>query len=390
MNFDVTIVGAGPVGLSFARALSDTSLNIAIIDRQTSKSLANPSEDGREIALTHLSKKILTSFGIWQEIDQNGISLIKEAKVINGASPYSLHFNHQDTSENTLGHLIPNRLIRAAAYKVAKESKAIKIITGVGVDSFNIDANKAEIKLSNKEIIHCSLMIAADGRLSSSRRSMGIPSEVKDFGKTVIVCKMEHEKPHSNIAYECFHYGRTLAVLPMVGNYSSIVITISSDQADAIMKMKDQIFNQDIQTRFNSRLGGMMIVGKKYSYPLFASHASHFHANRFALIGDASVGMHPVTAHGFNLGLRGSKTLATVIKEALSNKLDFASVEILSKYNQKHQRSTRPLYYGTNLLVDLYNSERLTAKVLRRLALRFGNNFWPVKKFIMGQLTEVQ
>ena len=390
MNFDVTIVGAGPVGLSFARALSDTSLNIAIIDRQTSKSLANPPEDGREIALTHLSKKILTSFGIWQEIDQNKISLIKEAKVINGASPYSLHFNHQDTSENTLGHLIPNRLVRAAAYKVAKESKAIKIITGVGVDSFNIDANKAEIKLSNKEIIHCSLMIAADGRLSSSRRSMGIPSEVKDFGKTVIVCKMEHEKPHSNIAYECFHYGRTLAVLPMVGNYSSIVITISSDQADAIMKMKDQTFNEDIQTRFNSRLGGMMIVGKKYSYPLYASHASHFHANCFALIGDASVGMHPVTAHGFNLGLRGSKTLATVIEEALSNKLDFASVEILSKYNQKHQRSTRPLYYGTNLLVDLYNSERLTAKVLRRLALRFGNNFWPVKKLIMGQLTEVQ
>jgi len=390
MNFDVTIVGAGPVGLSFARALSGTSLNIAIIDRQTSKSLANPPEDGREIALTHLSKKILTSFGIWQEIDQNEISLIKEAKVINGASPYSLHFNHQDTSENTLGHLIPNRLVRAAAYKVAKESKAIKIITGVGVDSFNIDANKAEIKLSNKEIIHCSLMIAADGRLSGSRRSMGIPSEVKDFGKTVIVCKMEHEKPHSNIAYECFHYGRTLAVLPMVGNYSSIVITISSDQADAIMKMKDQTFNEDIQTRFNSRLGGMMIVGKKYSYPLYASHASHFHANRFALIGDASVGMHPVTAHGFNLGLRGSKTLATVIEEALSNKLDFASVETLSKYNQKHQRSTRPLYYGTNLLVDLYNSERLTAKVLRRLALRFGNNFWPVKKLIMGQLTEVQ
>ena len=390
MNFDVVIVGAGPVGLSFARALSATSLNIAIIDRQTSTSLANPGEDGREIALTHLSKKMLTSFGIWQEIDENEISLIKEAKVINGASPYSLHFNHQDTSENTLGHLIPNRLIRAAAYKVAKESKAIKIITGVGLDSFNIDANKAEIKLSNKEIIHCRLMIAADGRLSSSRRSMGIPSEVKDFGKTVIVCKMEHEKPHSNIAYECFHYGRTLAVLPMVGNYSSIVITISSDQADAIMKMKDQTFNQDIQSRFNSRLGGMMVVGKKYSYPLFASHASHFHANRFALIGDASVGMHPVTAHGFNLGLRGSKTLATVIEEALANKLDYASVENLSKYNQKHQRSTRPLYYGTNLLVDLYNSERLTAKVLRRLALRFGNNFWPVKKLIMGQLTEVQ
>ena len=390
MNFDVVIVGAGPVGLSFARALTGISLNIAIIDRQTSASLANPPEDGREIALTHLSKKILTSFGIWQEIDQNEISLIKEAKVINGASPYSLHFNHQDTSENTLGHLIPNRLIRAAAYKVVKESKDIKIITNVGVDSFNIDANRTEVKLSNKEVIYSRLMIAADGRLSTARRTMGIPSEVKDFGKTVIVCKMEHEKPHKNIAYECFHYGRTLAVLPMIGNYSSIVITISSDKADAIMNMDDQAFNQDIQSQFNSRLGSMMIAGDKYSYPLFASHASHFHANRFALIGDASVGMHPVTAHGFNLGLRGSKTLATVIKEAISNKDDFTSEEILNKYNQKHQRSTRPLYYGTNLLVDLYNSEKLSAKVIRRLALRFGNNFWPVKKLIMGQLTEIQ
>ena len=156
------------------------------------------------------------------------------------------------------------------------------------------------------------------------------------------------------------------------------------------MNMEDQIFNEDIQNRFNSRLGNMMIVGDKYSYPLFASHASHFHANRFALIGDASVGMHPVTAHGFNLGLRGSKTLARVIKEALSKENDFTSEEVLGKYNQKHQRSTRPLYYGTNLLVDLYNSEKLSAKVLRRLALRFGNNFWPVKKLIMGQLTEVQ
>tara|TARA_B100001013_G_scaffold139340_1_gene82134 strand:+ start:14 stop:1186 length:1173 start_codon:yes stop_codon:yes gene_type:complete len=390
MNFDVVIVGAGPVGLSFARALTDTSLKIAIIDRQTSASLDNPPEDGREIALTHLSKKILTSFGIWQEIDQDEISLIKEAKVINGVSPYSLHFNHLDTSEKTLGHLIPNRLIRAAAYKIAQESRDIKIITNVGVDSFNIDANRVEVKLSNKEVIHSNLMIAADGRLSTARRTMGIPAEVKDFGKTVIVCKMEHEKSHKNVAYECFHYGRTLAVLPMIGNYSSIVITVSSNKSDSIMNMEDQTFNEDIQNRFNSRLGNMMIVGDKYSYPLFASHASHFHANRFALIGDASVGMHPVTAHGFNLGLRGSKTLATVIKEALSKENDFTSEEVLGKYNQKHQRSTRPLYYGTNLLVDLYNSEKLSAKVLRRLALRFGNNFWPVKKLIMGQLTEVQ
>ena len=73
--------------------------------------------------------------------------------------------------------------------------------------------------------------------------------------------------------------------------------------------------------------------------------------------------------------------------DQLSNQ-KYYSADTLVEYNRKHQIVTRPLYYGTNLIVDLYNSDRITAKILRRLALRFGNNFWPVKKLIMNQLTE--
>jgi 2-polyprenyl-6-methoxyphenol hydroxylase-like FAD-dependent oxidoreductase len=199
---------------------------------------------------------------------------------------------------------------------------------------------------------------------------------------------MEHELGHNNTAYECFHYGRTLAVLPMVGQCSSIVITISSNKAKQVLDMDEGDFNEDIQTRFRYKLGEMKIIGKKYSYPLFASHADYFHSERFALIGDAAVGMHPVTAHGFNLGLRGAYNLSKIIKKAQLSNQKYYSADTLVEYNRKHQMVTRPLYYGTNLIVDLYNSDRITAKILRRLALRFGNNFWPVKKLIMNQLTE--
>ena len=95
---------------------------------------------------------------------------------------------------------------------------------------------------------------------------MGIPSEVKDFGKTVIVCKMEHEEPHHNVAFECFHYGRTLAVLPMTGNFSSIVITIASDKANEVLNLSDSDFNADIEQRFNHRLGNMKVSSEKFSY----------------------------------------------------------------------------------------------------------------------------
>ncbi len=219
---------------------------------------------------------------------------------------------------------------------------------------------------------------------------MGIPAEVKDFGKTVIVCKMNHEIEHENIAYECFHYGRTLAVLPMVGKQCSVVITVHSDKAKDILDQDDTVFSQDIAERFNHRLGKMSIASEKFSYPLFASHADHFHAERFALVGDASVGMHPVTAHGFNLGLRGIDTLTRILNEAKSSNEPFYTKENLKKYNQTHQMNTRTLYYGTNLIVDLFNSERSYAKFMRRFALRFGNNVWPIKKMIMDQLTETK
>ncbi|GIT37388.1 MAG: hypothetical protein Ct9H300mP6_12560 [Gammaproteobacteria bacterium] len=34
----------------------------------------------------------------------------------------------------------------------------------------------------------------------------------------------------------------------------------------------------------------MKVSSEKFSYPLFASHADYFHADRFVLVGDASVG----------------------------------------------------------------------------------------------------
>ena len=100
--------------------------------------------------------------------------------------------------------------------------------------------------------------------------------------------------------------------------------------------------------------------------------------------------MHPVTAHGFNLGLRGIDTLTRILNEAKSSNEPFYTKENLKKYNQKHQMNTRTLYYGTNLIVDLFNSERSYAKFMRRFALRFGNNVWPIKKMIMDQLTETK
>ena len=72
---DIIIVGGGPAGLAFARLVADTGLNIVVIEKNSEDSLANPAYDGREIALTHASKRTMQDIDAWGRIDETQIHL---------------------------------------------------------------------------------------------------------------------------------------------------------------------------------------------------------------------------------------------------------------------------------------------------------------------------
>ncbi len=386
---DIVIIGAGPTGLSLACSLADTNLKITVIEKQSIRYLSSPSYDGREIALTHFSKKILKNLGVWKRIPSNFISPIKEAKVLDGNSSYALHFDSNNVHREALGYLVSNHLIKKALYKEVITKPNIKIINNTSV--VNVSSRKQDvlIKTSDKKIMRASLIVAADSRFSQTRENMGISSSMNDFERVAIVCRMKHEKQHYNIAHECFYYGETLAVLPLIKNTSSIIMTIPPEKSEILMNMSKEKFNVYITNKFKNKLGNMKLLNKRYSYPLVGVYADRFVLNRFALIGDAAVGMHPVTAHGFNLGLRGQNTLSLQIKFALRRKLDFGLLNILERYELKHKRASKPLYLGTNAIVKLYTGDSIFSKIARKAILRIGNNFIPAKKRIINQLTEL-
>ena len=67
-QYDIIIIGAGPAGLSFARTLANSPVSITIIEKSPLESIERPAYDGREIALTHLSKEIMERLGMWQRV----------------------------------------------------------------------------------------------------------------------------------------------------------------------------------------------------------------------------------------------------------------------------------------------------------------------------------
>mgnify|MGYP005632045103 FL=1 len=387
-DYDVVIIGAGPAGLSFACSLAEKKIRVLIVERSSIDSISNPQPDGREIAITHQSRKILYELGVWSLIDGDEVSLLKEAKVYSGSSNSLLDFDAKKSSIEALGYLVPNYLIRKGLYERVLQANNVDIVSDISVEDINTNNTGAEVALSDGKNVKSSLVVAADSRFSEIRRKMGIPSLMKDFSKVMIVTRMEHEKDHNHVALEYFNYGHTLALLPLNGNVSSVVLTVSADNAKEILSLSETKFNEMATEGFKQKLGQMKQIGERYSYPLIGVYAQKFKAKRFALVGDAAVGMHPVTAHGFNLGLKGQDLLSFAVKRAFDHGLDIGSDEVLNDYERKHINFSRLMYFGTNGVVALFTNDTFVAKRIRKLVLKFANRFPPVKSLITSHLTE--
>jgi 2-polyprenyl-6-methoxyphenol hydroxylase-like FAD-dependent oxidoreductase len=113
MEYDVIVGGAGPAGLALVRGLADTSLSVALVERQSPTALADPGCDGREVALMHRSIETLRGLGAWELIMPAAVSTLRSASVLDGTSSFELPFGIEGLREDHLGKLVANHHIRA-------------------------------------------------------------------------------------------------------------------------------------------------------------------------------------------------------------------------------------------------------------------------------------
>ena len=407
---DVLIVGAGPAGLSLAISLAQAGFAATVVEQQADTALAQPAPDGREIALTHPSRATLQRLGTWAHLAHHEVGQIAQAQVHDGPLGHhsalqldaasGSHGGAAETAPGALGFIVPNHALRRSAYAVAARTPGVRIITRAQVTRVatlgaqaELDYVAADDSAAAPRRLCAPLLVAADSRFSATRRQLGMGAQMTDFGRTVIVCRMRHTLPHGGVAHECFGYERTLAVLPLpddpVGGHPlcSVVVTAAAADAAALMALSPEAFAAQVQTQFGARLGPMQLEGERHAYPLVAVYAQRFAGPRCALLGDAAVGMHPVTAHGYNLGLAGVERLTAALVDARQRGQDIGSADALAAYARAHHRHAWPIYQGTNAIVRLYTDPRPVPRLLRQWVLQGARRLPPLQAAIVGQLT---
>ena len=374
------------VGLTLALALAQGGVSVVVADPVPPATVLSQAFDGRVSALSYAVVRMLRVLGIWPHLQTEAqpISdiLVTDAALDRTASPFSLHFDHREIGE-PMGAIAENRHIRRALFKAIETVPNIRLIAPAGVNGGRVSNTHVEAELSNAERLRASLVVAADGRESPLREQTGIRTISWSYPQTGIVATVQHERPHNGVAYEHFLPAGPFAILPMTGNRSSLVWTEREEFAPALLRLSAAKFSTEVGRRFGHHLGGIEVIGARWSYPLRFHLARGYVAPRLALAGDSAHGIHPIAGQGLNLGLKDAAALAECVLQSVRLGLDPGDVTALERYERWRRFDSFVLAAATDGLNRLFSNDIAPLRTIRDLGLGVVDAIGPLRRFFM-------
>ncbi|MEQ9693054.1 UbiH/UbiF/VisC/COQ6 family ubiquinone biosynthesis hydroxylase [Shimia sp. SDUM112013] len=374
---DILIAGGGLNGPALALGLAQAGFDVTIVDNRPTMARADDNFDGRGYALALASKRLLSAIGVWPSVAANAQPMmdikVTDGRAGEGPAPFFLHFDHNEIEEGPMGFMLEDRfLYRAFMDALTKESRISQISEDSVVDQ-SVDATGVAVSLASGKTLQARLLVGCDGRQSGVALRAGIKRTGWDYGQTALVCAISHEKPHNGVAHQFFMPPGPLAILPLPGNMSSIVWSETDENAAAIQALSDEDYMAVLRPRFGDFLGKIELAGARFTYPLNLTVANDFVADHVALVGDAAHGMHPIAGQGLNAGLRDVAALVQILSEAKQRGEDFATINVLERYQEWRRFDTHTLIAATDITNKLFSNDNPLLRLGRDIGMSLVN-----------------
>ena len=364
---DVLIIGGGLVGASLACALENSGLAVHVVEAHPLKSDAQPSYDDRTVALSWGSRCIFEGMGLWDAMADR-LEAIKTIHISDKGHFGATRLRHDEEHVEALGYVAENRVLGEVLYQRLQQNRNLALHCPAELVSIEQTADRAvaTIRMDRQESnLSARLLVAADGVVSQVRELLHIGSSSQDYGQSAVIANVTPGFKHDNVAYERFTDQGPVAFLPMTANRCSVVWTVPTAQADALMRLGDEAFLRQLQQRFGFRLGKLQKAGQRQLYPLRLIETTQVVRDRVVMVGNAAHTIHPVAGQGFNLALRD----IAILTELIAASPDPGDRNTLQTYVERREDDARRVYRFTDGLVKIFSNSNAALGHLRAAGL---------------------
>jgi 2-octaprenyl-6-methoxyphenol hydroxylase len=383
---DVLIAGGGSAGLCAALAIARSApgLSVEVIDAKP----ADARTDERASAIAAAARRMLGQLGLWEKLVEDAQPVISMEITDSGTGdavrPIFLTFDGTISEGEPFAYMVENSRLTAVLREGA-EAAGVRLTQPDSVDHFEVSDTDVHVTLGSGGERRPKLLVAADGIRSRLRSLAGIKTVNWSYPQIAIVATVKHERPHNGTAIEHFLPSGPFAILPLKGNRSSLVWTERAEDGRRLMDSDDFVFMIELERRFGYKLGALELEGKRQAFPLGLMLARDYVKPRFALLGDAAHGIHPIAGQGLNLGFRDVAALAEAVVDASRLGMDVGSVEVLRRYERWRRYDTWQMGVTTDLLNRLFSNDSQPVRYIRDLGLGLVDRMPRLKSMFIGE-----
>ncbi len=371
LNVDILIIGAGPVGVTLARALAAGPLRTLLIDSRPRGAWIT---DPRALAISYGSRQLLERLDAW---DTRAGTAIQEIHVSQRGGFGRSLISADDYGTPALGYVMRYRDL-ASALDVGIASE--QLIEQCSVSGIETDGEQATVTVSQQgtpRVIKARLVVHAEGTPHDDP-----DVKVRDYAQHALIAEVRPGSAHGNRAWERFTPDGPLALLPLGLDYS-VVLTVPPEKALALLELDDDAFLAALRRQFGTRMD-FVSVGPRSSFPLALRIRPQLTRDRQVWIGNTAQTLHPVTGQGFNLGLRDAWELAEVLLE--QHDRDPGAARPLAAYVRGRQLDRRGSMTFTDGIVRLFSNDLPPLRVARGAGLLALDLFPPLRHFVARRM----
>lgn len=287
------VAGAGIAGLAAAAALAQRGFAVQVFEKS-----AQPREFGAGIYLKENSLPVLDALGAGERVAASGVR-IRAARIADERN--QIIVSRPITTERLI--IVERTVLHAALLQAALDA-GVSVITDTTVTSARPDGT---LLIDGGEPVHADLIVAADGRHSRIRGSLGLTKVSRDLGSgaTRLLIPRQEEP----LSTEYWAGDRRVGVAPCSAGSTYVFIIAPEKDHRAVQVPVDRGYWEAVLPHLAGVFGRITSdIGVHHAHAYVTCRA--WTAGRVAIIGDAAHAQPPNFGQGAGLAIAAAWQLA--------------------------------------------------------------------------------